>query len=680
MKRAICAIGALATATAFPIEAAPTLRPNYDHVDTSRWRCRLCPFDLASANEARVAVGALHVDAAQPRFGRDNGLDRAGAYAVVNARLARRGSDGRYTALEGKDLGLDARRARLRTGRHGHHDIAVQWHEIPRNVATDARSPYTGHTRLTLATGDDRLVELATRRRRQEVRARVEPVPRMRLQAHYARETKTGVQESYADFLYRATGLPRPVDYTTEAFSGQAALTSRRLLVAADLGHSRFRNALPDLAWQNPSTSGRIPTGRLALAPSSAADTASLRARATLGRAAFSTRLDWGDHRQDDAFAPYTTNTGLDLDPPPRQRLDGRVRTFTHSTRFVGRLADDVQLSLAHRFEERDNTTPPLMLTPVLGEAFATFKRANRSYDLNREHTEAVVRFSPRPRTAVNFGAQREKRHRAPLEIAGNTEHRYWIDATAETTNGLAVSLKLVESSRDATAFQDTTRNNPLSRRFYQAAREQRSWRVGVDYDVASVGLAVGAHVDTRTTTYPDTALGVLRERDRAWGVKFDYSPLDDVVLSGFYASHGLAATTAGSLAFGAADWWYDTEDLTGTTGFVAEARGFLHRSLDVRVTYHQSIGRGRYATVVADDHRPFPTLASDHRSFEIEATYRWSRHSSVAARWYRENYAGADWALAAVSPSTIANVLAFGRSAPVYTNDAVGITFEHRR
>ena len=677
MNRALFVIGVVATVTAWPIGAATTVRPNYDHVDTSRWRCRLCPFDLASAQEAHATVGAIHVDEAQPRFGRNNGLDRAGPHAAVDARLARTDADGRYTVAEGADLGLHARQARLSTGRHGHHDIALQWHEIPHNVATDARTPYTGHTLLALASADHHPVDLATRRRKHEVRARVEPTRRVRLQARYARETKAGTQESYADFFYQAAGLPKPVDFTTDAVEGQAVFTSRRLLLAADLGRSRFRNALPALEWQNRS-SGRIAAGLLALAPSNTADTASLRARGTLGRATVSTRLNWGNQRQGDAFAPYTTNPGLDLDPPARPRLDGRVRTFASSTRVVGRLADSVQLGLAHRFEERDNTTPRLVLTPVLGDAFATSMRPNRAYDLRRQQTEATVRFSPSRRVELSLGARQHERQRAPLEIAGNTERSYWMAASAEGWNGLAMALKVVESSRDATAFQATTRNNPLSRRFYQAAREQRTWRLGIDYAV-SPSLAMGADVDVRTTVYPDTELGLLRERDRGWGVDFDYSPVDAVVLSGFFTSQALAATTAGSVAFAGADWWYDTEDLAGTTGLLAEARGFLHRNVDLQVTYSQSIGRGRYATVVSDDRRPFPKLVSDHRAFEIEATYRWGRRTSIVVHWYREDYAGADWALAGVTPSTIANVLAFGRSAPVYTNNAVGISFARR-
>ena len=676
MKRILVMIGIVATG--WPAEAARTVRPNYDDVDTSRWRCRLCPFDLASQDEARVAVGALHVDDAQPRFGRDNGLDVAGPYAIVNARLARRDEDGRYTVIVGEDLGLDARQAQLRTGRYGHHDIALQWREIPHNVATDARSPYIGETILALSPADERRVDLATRRHKHEVRARLEPVPRVRLQAHYARETKTGTQESYADFLYRATGLPKPVDYTTDAFSGQAVFTSRLLLLAADLGHSRFHNALPALEWSNPS-SRRVPAGRIALAPSSSADTASLRARATLGRAALSTRLNWGDQRQSDPLLPYTTNTALGIDPPERERLDGRVRTFASSTRFVGRLADSVQLGLAHRSEERDNATPRLMLTPVQGDAFATSARPSRAYSLQRQQTEATLGVSPSRRIGVNFGTRRHRRHRAPLEIAANTQRSYWVDATAKAGRGIGVSLKVVESSRDATAFVATTRNNPRSRRFYQAAREQRTWRLRVDYDLASLDLAIGANVDARTTTYPDTALGLLRERDRTWGVDFDYSPVDDVVLSAFHTSHALAATTAGSLAFAAADWWYDTEDRTGTTGVLARTRGLLHANLDLQVTYRQSIGRGLYATAVADDRVAFPKLVSDHRSLEIEATYHWGPRTSIIARWYREDYAGVDWALAGVAPTAIANVRAFGRNAPVYTADAIGISFARR-
>ena len=66
---------------------------------------------------------------------------------------------------------------------------------------------------------------------------------------------------------------------------------------------------------------------------------------------------------------------------------------------------------------------------------------------------------------------------RTPLEIGRNDERSAWIDLVAQGPRGVTVSFKAAQAARDASAFQDLTRNNSLTRRFYQAAREERVWR-----------------------------------------------------------------------------------------------------------------------------------------------------------------------------------------------------------
>ena len=227
--------------------------------------------------------------------------------------------------------------------------------------------------------------------------------------------------------------------------------------------------------------------------------------------------------------------------------------------------------------------------------------------------------------------------------------------------------------------FEDTTRNNPLTRRYYQAARDRQLWRLGLDYHVAALNLSLGAEVDLSTTAYPDSMLGLQDERDRGFAFDLAYAPTADVSLSAFVSSRKADATTAGSDPFGAPDWRYGTADDVATAGFAADARGLLHPKLDLSLTFNQSLGRGPYETVVSDAALTFPDLVSDHRSLEVEATYRWRDRTAFVARWYREDYAGADWGLDGVAPDTIRNVLAFGRQPPVYSNSLFALRIERR-
>lgn len=686
------ALGLLAAAIAVPLQASPTVTPNYDNVDISRWRCRLCPFDLATGAQGRWRAGALVVDDAEARFGRHNGLDRAGARGNGSAFFARRDGDGRHLAVDGADLGLGNRQGRLRAGRDDRYDAAVTWRELPHNVATDGRTPYAGRTTLALPDAwttpsgpgllpatPDRAVDYATRRRRGHARLALMPTANVRLQASYAREAKTGTTETYADRFYQATGLPKPIDTVTDELGTEIVLTSEPWLVAAALRRSRFRNANASLAWQSAFSRRGEPASRIALAPGNDLDTATLASRARLGRTRFSIHANWGRHRQDETFLPVTTNAALDPAPLDADSLGGRVRTFAGTANLVSRLTARLRLHLKHRLHERADKTPRLLLKPVLGDLFETAPRPNRIYEVRRATTEAGLRYRPGGRARLEIGGRSVRAERSRLEIATNHERLAWIDLATRTLGGFEVSVKASRGERTASAFKDSTRNNPLTRRFYQAAREQRAMRIRVDNRATGMPVSLGAEVDLRVTRYPASTLGLTGMRDAGWGVDMGYAVAEGLSVAAFLESRVLDSTTAGRQAYPSTDWWYGTADDVRTAGLVVRTSGVVHADLDVTLTVQQSLGRGRYETAVADAVFVFPDLVSDHRSLEVEATYRWRPKTALIARWYAEDYRGADWALDDVAPTAIGNVLAFGRRSPTYANSYFGLALERR-
>ena len=684
------AFGILFAVAAAPIHADSVVTPNYDNVDTSRWRCRLCPFDLATERRGHWRLGALAVDEAQSRFGRDNGLDYAGIRGNGNVAFAHRDGEGRHLDVESADLGRDDRRVRLRAGRDESYDVVVHWRELPRNVSTDGRTPYTGRTTLTLpdtwaSLGPDHLlamqgraVDNATRRRKGHAQLALMPMRNVRLQASYMREAKTGTAETYADRFYQATGLPKPIDYATEELGGEVAFTSQPWLIAATLRRSRFHNADASLAWQN-AFSSRGGSTRIALAPDNGLDTLSLVSRTRLGRTRFSAQANWGRHRQDEALLATTTNDALEAAALDARGFDGRLRTFAGTANLVTQLTGRIRLSLAHRMHERDNKTRPVVLTPVLGDLFETMPRSNRAYSVRRATTATAFHYRVGNRTSLVFGGRSVRAMRTRLQIAGNRERVGWVDLATRWPRGLGVSVKASQGEREASAFQASTRNNPLTRRFYQAAREERILRVRVDNRTSAWPVSVGVEVDMRVTEYPASTLGLTDTRDTGWSADLGYAPTANILLSAFLESRASESTTAGQQAYPTTDWWYATADGVRTAGFVARGRGILHADLDVALTFHQSLGRGRYETVVTDASHRFPDLVSDHRSLEVKATYRWRPNTAFIAHWYWEDYLGADWALADLTPTRTSNLLAFGRRAPAYTNSYLALAFERR-
>ena len=685
---ALLAIAASAAASAAP--AAVT--PSYDKVRSERWRCRLCPFELASHAAGHWTLGVIAVEDAEPRFGRGTGLDEDGMHLDLGTEYRRRAADGQAVSVRGDNLGLASRDLMLdyRNTRGG---VALRWREIPHKVATDGRSPYLGRTLLSLpeqwvrgfdtarmtALGDTaNAFDHGTRRRKAAARASFRPRARWRLDAGYARATRKGVAETHGDFLYQAVGLAEPVDHETEEIDGGVRFETGNFLLAGTLRGSRFENGVRALQWENPWS--EFPeTGRKGLAPDNDARSTALVSRWTRGRTSINGSLSWGRMRQDAPFLPYTSNPAVGVAPLPADSLRGRARTHGASFAVVSRPMDRLRLSLKHRRSERDNDTGVLLLTPVLGDLFATAPRRSRVHAHDRTRTELRFDYRLSRRTRLRVGADAARMRRAPAEIARNDARGGWVELLATDLRGFRLAIRLAEERRDASPFRDVTANNPRTRRFHQAEREQRTWTFALDYRFPSAGLSVGLDADYRRNDYPDSALGLRHDEDRGWSADLTYAPGAGMTVSAFRTVREAGARTAGSSSFGVADWWYGTQDTVDTDGVHLELRDVGAEGLQLSLAYTRSSGRGRYGTEFAAMDAPFPELRSEHTAVDVRARYRLSRRSVLVARYYLEDYGAADWALDGVGVAAARNLISFGRRVPDYANGLFSISIETR-
>ncbi len=671
--------------------AAAEAVANYDQVRSDRWRCRLCPFELASQREGSWRVGAVSVEDAEPRFGRNNGLDKEGTQLDLHAGYRHRGTDGRAVTVRGDNLGLDSRDLVLDYADSRRGGIAFRWREIPRNVATDGRTPYAGRTVLSLpehwvrafdtarmtALGDTgHAFDHRTQRRMAAATANFRPHPRWRIEADYSRETRKGTADTHADFLYQTVGLPKPIDHETEELGGKVRFEAGTFLLAGSVRGSRFENGDPALEWDN--AFGTLPaTGRKGLAPSNDARSASLVSRWTRGRTSINGSVTWGRHRQDAPFLPYSGNPGVDVDPPPSDSLHGQARTLATTFAVVSRPTDRLRVSLRHRRSERDNDTRTLLLTPVLGDLFATTPRHSRVYGFDQTLTGLRFDYRLSRRMKLRLGSEASRVRRAPAEIARNDARKSWVELLATDLRGFRLAVRFADGSRDASAFRDVTVNNPRTRRFHQAEREQRSWTFALDYRFPATGLSVGLDADYRRNDYPDSVLGLRRDEDRGWSADLTYAPSARMAVSAFRTAREAGARTAGSSAFGVADWWYGTQDTVDTDGVTLELRNVATEGLNLSVAYIRSMGRGRYGTELAAADSRFPDLLSEHTAVDIRARYRVHRRTVLVVRYYLEDYGAADWALDGVGMAAARNVISFGREVPDYANGLFSISVE---
>ena len=690
----VCLAAGLAVLAAAPQVSAETwATPNYAKVNTERWRCRLCPFDAVNRGRGGIRAGIIEVEDAVPRFGRDSGLDEAGAYADLEGRYRGWDAQGRTLALHARDLGLDSRSARLSAGEGRRWRLGLSHRGIPRVVAKDGRSPYSGRdvlslpqdwvpaadtARMSTLVKDSRSFAYATRRRENAAEIGVELHPEWRLEVDYSRATKRGREETYADFSYQSTGLPRPVDFRSESLGARVIFDRDPMLLVGELHTARFRNRDRALEWENPWLGPAVASGRKALAPDNEAHGFSLHARVDLdARSVANAALSWGETTQDDAFLPYTTNGALALDPLPSASLDGRVLTFAGTFSLVSQLTRRLRARIEHRHGERENRTRNLTLTPVLGDLVALSARESRIYEFDREKTGLRLQYRANKGLALAAGAERRQVHRRGLEIAENEEDRLWVEIRTGDPRGLRLRIRRTVAARDASQFRATTANHPLTRRFYQAERDRREWKARADYRIDALGLSLGLEFDRRENRYPDSVLGLLRDESRGFGIDASWTPGERITLSANLLAEERDSETAGSVSFDSPPWRYETDDRVITTGLALDLRGVVTEKLDLSLAYARSDGLAGYATEIGDGLSLFPDLISDHREWDLSARYRLRKDLRLVARLRREHYRSADWAMSEADQDILRNVLSLGRVSPNYTNHFIGLSLE---
>ncbi len=666
--------------------AAAAVSPNYANVRIDRWQCRLCPFDVATAGRGDWRVGAMQVAEAQPRFGRDSGLVRAGGYLDAGVSASKTTAGGALLAFEGANLGIASRFAAFRY--RGHRTaFRLERRDLPRNVAADGRTPYAGRTSLVLP-GDwmpaydaadmavgERRVDHATMRRRSKADWRIRLAPEWDLRLDYRRETRRGSGETYADFLYQATGLPEPIDHQTDEYGMRLGYTGSRFLAAADWRSTRFRNGGQALEWQNPWLWPTATVGRKALAPDNQAQTFSLAWRADVApRTVLHGQLAHTEARQTASFLPYTTNPTLPVPRLPAERLDGGVTTFAGTFSLVSQPTDRLRITAKRRFRQRDDATASLTLSPVVGDLYATLPVERRGLDLERAKTSLDVQYRLLPSIRLDVGTAADRRQRSPFEIAENEERRAW--AAISVRHGAALKLRVETAlgDRDASAFQHITANNPLTRRYYQAARLQRQWRASLDYAVPRTALSLRLHGDQSRNAYPHSVLGVTADRQREWGADVAWAPAASASMSAFFVRQGTRATTMGSDAYAAPDWRYSTADRVHSAGLTFDWRGLANGRIDFAASHVRSDGVGRYATRT-EEWAAFPDLISDHQSTTVRLRYAWRQGRALLMRYRYDEYRASDWALAGAP--ALRNVLAFGRRSPSYANGLFSVSAE---
>ena len=394
-------------------------------VDTSQWKCELCPSPEKSRS-ATVEVGAGAVSDDSQKFGDYTGLDSKGAHLILGGAASFRGADGTYGSLTAADLGLDTRSASAQIGKEGRYRLTLGYASIPRHFNDGAQTPFLGggSSVLTLPAGfpagttagmplDTTLHAADVGYKRSRVEAGLLWIfgSEWTTRVNVRHDIRDGTQRMAASFFSTSAQLPAPVDQTTDQFEIAASRFGRHFQFTLAYQGSLFRNGTDAFTWTNPfpPVVPGATQGQMALAPdnqfhqimASAGYDISPKIHASADVAA-------GRMTQNASYLAATLNPNLAA-PLPAGSLDGRANTFNADVRLTAALTEQLRLNASYARDVRDNRTASLNYPAVSTDIFLRdTPRTNQAFSFINDRYRVGVEY--RAHKGLRVGCRRRRR------------------------------------------------------------------------------------------------------------------------------------------------------------------------------------------------------------------------------------------------------------------------------
>jgi MtrB/PioB family decaheme-associated outer membrane protein len=671
--------------------------------DTSKWVCKLCPFDYG--RNGYLDVGAIGVDSGSYQYGKYSGLYRSGAYLLLGGQLDYRDENAGYLNVEASRLGLLSRSLSAQGGRQGLIEMTASFQGIPYYRYGDASTPFrnAGGNRLALPANwvagatpsqmtllPQSLGRVGIRQKREIAALGARFFPRRThwsFDVDYRHDKQNGKGISGANFLTTTSLLAAPIDYATDQVDASAQYARDKWQVRVGYYGSFFHDTNSALTWDNPFSAyiAGADVGRISTAPDNSFNQFLISGGwQLLPSTRFMASAAFGIAEQDDGFIPFTANPNLSTAPLPRSSLDGRIDTRNYTARLTSRPIDRIALTAEFVEDKRDNKTAQAAYPQVVTDVYVGSTLTNLPYSYDRKTARLVADFKITRGVKLEGGVRSERYDTTYREVAHSITPSGWGELRARVSDKFGFSLKFDRSHRLIEDYQTAPAiiavENPLLRRFDLANRTRKQILASAYYTpVQSVQL--GLSVQRNHDDYEKSTVGLTGARDYSLNLTGNWSPTEDVTLDLYATRQIISADQAGSQSGDQADWFAHTGDRVNSGGFGAKWKNVLPR-LDIGGNVFASYTR---EAIRLDSGSPdtigFPNNTFRDAGLRLFANYELSKTSSLRFDFWHERYRTRDWALDGAGPATIFNVLALGVSSPNFTVNqfALSYRFEFR-
>ena len=670
-------------------------------VDTSNWKCELCPFEQEYT--ADVEVGASYVSESAARFGNATGLDDKGGVADVSGEGRYASEDFRFD-WQAEDLGIDARAFRMSMAKPDRFEAYLGYSELPYRLFDTTSTVFRPAPDGALVLPDGwtgsgttgGMTDLDSSLRPQDVGSdrdtidlggNVSALPGMKLYADFSRQDRSGIDIVSGSNFNQAALLPRFFDYQTDSIDLGLKYGRGPLSLSLAWYGSFFENKANSLVWDNPFFTGQgAPRGQLAVEPDNDFQRVSLSgsylAQSLDTVLAFNIAIGQGE--QNEPLLPYTINPAVSPETLPRSTLDGKVDTASYSLTLTSRPIEKGRVRLSYRFDERDNRTASALWSRVIVDNFPSGDpQMNIPYSFERSGLKASGEYALPGNLRLAGGYERTELDRDFQEVAEQTEDDGWGRLRWQALDWLNVTAKGGAAKRDIDRYDETIAQgfgqNPLLRKYNLAYRYREYGEVTISASPAE--LPVSGTLITRVTddSYSQSRVGLTASDSFYVGLDVGFAMSERTSAYLVAGRESIEAAQTGSGSTGQPEWAADHEDNFNHLGLGIDMRG-ISEKIDATIDYTRTDGETQIGVSgMAIDSGRFPDIDSTMDSIRLKLSYRHSDRLDLNFRLIYESFESNDWAIAGVEPDTIPSVLTLGADPYDYDVWVISLGFRYR-
>jgi MtrB/PioB family decaheme-associated outer membrane protein len=670
----------------------------WTQVDTSDWKCELCPFE--SGYRADTGAGVNYVSDDAYRFGNASGYDESGAYLLLNGE-GYYSSDGYQLNWYAEDLGLDSRNFEIDGGRQGSFGFYLGYRELPYRLFDTTSSVFTRNSAdtLTLPPGwvtasqtsgftalDTALqpIQIGSDRQTISLGGDYTAANRISFYADYRRDNRDGIDIVSGASFFQSSLLPRYFDFETDSIDAGIRYAGGPWTLSAGWYGSFFRNNQASLTWDNPFTA--VPgaeQGQLAQEPDNDFQQVSVSgaytAKAMHSVIAFSAAL--GQGTQTATLLPYTVNPLLNTGPLPRTAHDGKVDTANYALTITSRPLPKARINVAYRFDERDNRSSAEPWSRIIVDSFPSGDvEINTPYSFDRSRFTIGGSYRLLDAIRVSGGYNRTELNRDFQEVAEQTEDKSWLGARLRLAGWLELTAKGGTAKREIDRYDtnvaSTFGQNPLMRKYNLAYRFREYGEVALSITPSGIPLSVGVSTRYSDDSYSKSELGLNDSDSLYYTADVNYSLSENASFYLLAGTEDIDARQSGSASFSTPTWQAVHRDRFDHYGFGLQLSKLGERaslSLDYLATDGDT-----HIDVVASGGGPLPVISSELESLRLNLDIEARAQLWLNLSLRYESFRTSDWAIEGVEPDTISTVLALGADPWNYDVWVAGISFRY--